>query len=481
MSDAAEPLEPAPAPRAREPVEASAAVESTQVGAGLALLSPTSLIGHLARSPAERRKAVIDDLNGHVGNRRVARLIGGSRVRVRSLQRDKKTSPPRTGGWNEAVREVAGTIRVPVKGVTTGNQQDDPNWATEESAKGRAVVVVPDKADLTQGVDVFLFFHGMGNVGFRERSQPGDEGAVGTVHDVEDDRIPQQLAASGRNIVGVLPQGTDGSGFGIADPAAYVNEVLNLALPDIKAKRPTMKVPKQITPQRIIVSGHSGGGPPATKAATALTKTKAADENAWVRSSPLFLFDGINGTTERDNVAALMRRWLDEDAEMLSKSNDPLALLGRRGIKMRSTWSSGRYKALNVGGEYDWERKALGPDNKPFKGPDDKWVKETVHEVVPANESLQGVRDRWFDTKGKKLDSAVAAKLKEQYKIEHVGGSHEYTVGTGQTAEQEGKKRLKAPTGVTGPSETAGVPDYSGGGHLHESLAQLPKDAPLSQ
>ena len=78
--------------------------------------------------------------------------------------------------------------------------------------------------------DVLLFFHGMGNLGYRERL--GDDksrGPAGSVHDVEADRMEQQLAHSGRNIIGVLPQGTNAATFGIADPQAYVREVLALA------------------------------------------------------------------------------------------------------------------------------------------------------------------------------------------------------------------------------------------------------------
>ena len=44
------------------------------------------------------------------------------------------------GGWNEAPRAVTGTQRIPVKGLKKGNQSEDPQGHTKESAKGRAIV-----------------------------------------------------------------------------------------------------------------------------------------------------------------------------------------------------------------------------------------------------------------------------------------------------------------------------------------------------
>ncbi|MGZ8634224.1 MAG: hypothetical protein ACXWZZ_10295, partial [Solirubrobacteraceae bacterium] len=46
----------------------------------------------------------------------------------------------RVGGWNEAPRAVTGTQRIPVKGLKNGNQSEDPQRHTKESAKGRAIV-----------------------------------------------------------------------------------------------------------------------------------------------------------------------------------------------------------------------------------------------------------------------------------------------------------------------------------------------------
>ena len=79
--------------------------------------------------------------------------------------------------------------------------------------------------------------------------------------------------------------------------------------------------------------------------------------------------------------------------------------------------------------------------------------------------------------RGAKL-GAAEAKLRGQYDVPDapVAGGHEATVGTG-TLETDPAKRLATPPGITGPSKSAGVPGYSGGGHLEDSLSRLPPDA----
>jgi hypothetical protein len=405
---------------------------------------------------ATSRPGVYDELfalQRSAGNAAVARL----------LQR-QGWDDARKGGWNEAPRSVTGTQRIPVKGLKKGNQSEDPQGHTKESAKGRAIVIVPDGIDLSKEVDVLLHFHGWAEGGFRERKTKGDQGQgpAGSVHDVENDRLPQQLAAKGRNIVGVLPQGTDFSSFGISDPQGYVTDALALAAAELPSVLPKLIGPIKFTPGRIIVSGHSGGGVQAAAAAGKLTETAPADDAAWVRSTPIFLFDAINGTTELGTVADMAIRWLEADLVRLNASSTPDALLDRRGIKLRSTHSNSydRYKALNVGdGSYTYKGKLV---------------------TISKKQSLKGRIDEWFDTRkggfGAGLTSAVVTKWRAQYDVpeKELGGAHEQTVGTGRTTEEEGKKRLPAPAGVTGPSKTVGVPEYSGGGAIDESLSKLP-------
>lgn len=408
-----------------------------------------------ALRPLEHPAARVLALQRGAGNAAVAQL----------LRKDKtppQPQPPRTGGWNEAERDVAGTKRIPVDGLKAGNQEPDVKPQSIEGADGKAIVIVPDTVDVKAHPDVLLFFHGMGNLGYRERlTDDKSRGPAGSVHDVEADRMEQQLAHSGRNIIGVLPQGTNAATFAIADPQAYVTEVLAKAA----AK---LSVPA-ITQGRIIVSGHSGGGRAAVGAATKLTSKPPGNDDEWFNQPPLFLFDGINGPNECDAIGSLVERWLDADLVRLTTSSNPGALLARRKIKLRSTHTNSTlYKATNVGGNYDTDV----PDGVDEHG---KPKTKTVNIEIADWRSLKGRINGWFAKHGKELDKDVAKTLREQYDVpdQAVSGGHEATVGTG-SLETDPKKRNPAPAGLTDASKTAGVPGYSGGGHLEESLSKLP-------
>ncbi len=399
------------------------------------------------------------------------RGAGNAAVATLLQRKEKPPQPPRAGGWNEKGQDVAGTLRIPVTGVKGGNTKEDVQGGSDEGAAGKAIVIVPDGVDLAAQPEVLLFFHGMGNAGFRERTtDDASRGAKGTVHDVEADRIPQQLAASGRNMIGVLPQGTNAATFGIADPQQYVIDVLALAAAQLPALRPGVAVPAAIKPGRIVVAGHSGGGRAAFAAAKAMTRKPPASDDEWIKAPPLFLFDGINGPGELGVIAGLMEEWLAADLVRLQASADADKLLDRRGLRLRSTHTtSDVYTATNVGGKFDVTKDTGERDenNKP------KTVTVTIT-VTKAN-SLKGRIDTWFATNAK-LPAAVVAKWRKQYDVPEpaVSGGHEATVGTG-ALEKDKTKRGPAPGGLTGDSQKAGVP--GGGGHLGESLAGLPPDA----
>ncbi|HET6549556.1 MAG TPA: hypothetical protein VFG79_13920 [Solirubrobacter sp.] len=403
-----------------------------------------------------------DDLPARV--RALQRSAGNAAV-AQLLRKGKAPDPPRAGGWNEAARHVAGTIRVEVTGVTKGNTDEDvARSQTAEGAAGKAVVIVPDGVDLSARPDILLFFHGMGNVGYRERtSDDTSRGPKGTVHDVEADQIPQQLAASGRNMIGVLPQGTNKALFGISDPQAYVDEVLGLAAAKLPPG-PDGK-PPAIASGRIVVSGHSGGGRAAYGAAKALTKKAPADDAEWLKAPPVLLFDGINGPGEARLWGNLMDEWLDADLARLKPAADRDKLLDRRGLRLRSTHtSSDRYTATNLGGKY--------VETVPLKEPDaDGNKSKSVDVPIAKEQSLKGRIDGWFARHAKAFEATVMDKWRKQYDVpsDAVSGGHEATVGTGRL----GKKRGTAPPGLTGDSAKAGVPEYSGGGHLEESLSKL--------
>ena len=344
---------------------------------------------------------------------------------------------PRAGGWNAGTTAVGGAHRFPVKGITgMGNQRKDTEGETDESSVGRAIVVVPDQADLSAPFEVLLLFHGQG-IANRERTQAGGSGPAGTVRDVESDMVPQQLAHSGRNTIGVMPQGlrystgdkrskalggaAQSGRFGITDPDAYVANVLKLAAPDIKSAMPAKKVPDTPVPRRVISAGHSAGGADAISAASTMTKKRGAPKSidAWIASPRLFLFDGMHSAGQVANVMAVLKAWIKEDVAILASAPDPAAALAKRGLKFRSTFSDGSwggYPGWNRGGS--WTEEVLDKDKKKVK---------VVRSVSKAN-SLKGQIDALINA-SKRAFGTHLEKVREQYAVDGTKGGHEYTLG----------------------------------------------------
>ena len=398
-----------------------------------------------APAPAPAATTAIDrvlELQRSAGNAAVARHI-------RTVAREGWPEAPKDG-WNKKAQPVAGTLRIPLTGLTQGYQEADTGKATPtkekagESKSGRAIVVVPDGTDFTHGkLEVLLVFHGLGEsagIGYRQRITDDEMGPKGSVHDVEADVIPQQLAASGRNMITILAQGkSTGSGrFGISDTAAYVKDVLAKLKAELATLQPDVAVPDNLTPYRIVSAGHSGGGPQAVDSAVAL---QGGD---WHRAAPLFLFDGINGPNELGTLKKTLQGWLETDRDHLTKASDPAAELAKRGLKFRSTYTAGVYFANHEGGEYD--------------------LSGGKHVKISPAESLNAFLDAWFGANATGPLAGVAKTWKAQYVTEKVAGNHHYQIG----ARGPSKKR-----------DAAGVPAYDqGSGNLEKSLKGLPGDAP---
>ena len=144
---------------------------------------------------------------------------------------------------------------------------------------------VPEKEKKVP-VDVLLHLHGHG-VGYREL-EPGKSESLkvlkaGQLRDVELYQMEQQLlshaSASKRLIIAVLPQGSERSDFGDlkSNSDAYLTEVFAKLVPKY--------LPNGAILGRVIVSGHSGGGP--TAMAIAAKSGKRTD---------VLLFDAINSS-----------------------------------------------------------------------------------------------------------------------------------------------------------------------------------------
>jgi hypothetical protein len=440
--------------------------------------APPQARAAIARGPA----ASVLALQRRAGNAALGRIL--------TLQRDSWPEA-RPGGWNSQNWTVAGTLRVVVKGLPIGFKGKDVSRGGEDDGKkfgpatkefagdsdaARAIVVVPEGTNFSGGkLEVLILYHGLGaraGIAYRERSKPtakGDAGigAEGTVHDVENDLISQQLKASGRNMIAILPQGKATGRFAddrfkIPDPAAYVTEVLKKLKPELAAATPPIAVPDDVKPYRIVSAGHSGGGPYAVAAAD----SQQAD---WFRASPLLLFDAINGPGELRTLRRVLTKWLEADMAHLTdpRTKNPEADLDRRGLKLRSTYSTGSgevYRKNHVGGDYE-----LGDGTKVHI------LKETekYQDLVKDGMCLNGFLNHWFEDNAEGIVSAaILTKWKAQYVTTEVSGSHHRQVGVGEAAGKT--ERDTAPEGMTGPSEKAGVPQYTAGtGHLEQALKLL--------
>jgi hypothetical protein len=384
------------------------------------------------------------------GNAAVGRLLGfGQRRQVVARWTG---SDIRSGGWNAQDRRVGNSMRLAVDGIPLGNLEDDPSPHTSEKAAGRAIVVVPPTVNWQHAVDVLLHFHGRGEA-YRELTSESDYGEpAGTVRDVESEQIEQQLEASNRHMIAILPQGRADASFDIAKAGKYVDEVLKLI---------PRHLPLSATPQRgrIVVSSHSGGGPAATTAAAALAASRSAPEEEWLKATPLFLFDSINGTGELQTVKDLMTDWLNTDLAILKPAGEARGadLLKQRGVRFLSTFSPGGvYAAVNAGGSWTDRKKV-------------------VHTVAPED-SLIAARDAWFRKHASELGK-LEATLKDQYRIDAVSGQHIFTVSTGSPAAKRNKDVTPMPAARPGGSEPD-VPTYQPGtGHLEQALRRLYPEA----
>jgi hypothetical protein len=404
--------------------------------------------------------AAILGLQQSAGNSVVARLVAEGAPPRELARKGDGWGDARPGGWNERSRRVGTTIRIPLEGLSGGLADDDKRKSSSEGAAHKAIAIVPDVVDWSSPVDVLLHFHGFGS-GYRESTEKNQETPAGAVRDVEESEIEQQLASTGLSMVAILPQGTGSSGFSVADPAAYVGDAFKKMLDHLV-------ITADAKPGRIVISGHSGGGVAATSSSKALQAQAGADETQWLAASPLFLFDAINGTGELGNVRNLLDGWLAEDIKILAAAGPRAAdLVGKRGVRFHSTWHAdgGVYQGTNTGGDWIWEH----------------WVnneKVETKEHVAKEDSVEGHLKWLFETKHKAelapLGADVVAALRGQYKVEGVGGSHNFTVGTGEAPKSRTTDLQNGPTEVPGEAKPS-IPDYTPGtGHLEEALDELP-------
>jgi hypothetical protein len=369
------------------------------------------------------------------------------------------TSDPKVGAWNKDSTTVSGEQRIPLEGLTEGLADAAASTATNESANQRAIAIVPAGFNASAPADVLLHFHGH-NIGYRERSvADSSAGPKGTVRDVEADQIPQQMAASGyQNLIAILPQGTTGSSFNAK--GFHADAYVNGALAKLGA---TLAPPVTIQRGKVILSGHSGGGPRAVAAADELNPASPADANdPFKQDSPLLLFDGINGPTELATLKAMLARWIAGDlakCTALGLAAAPTRLVNR-GLRFRSTYSdTGAYYGLvHLGGSH-----TAVPKHDPKDPPPPAVVDWTI---AKSDALVAWLAAKFADPTTQAAMAAVGVDkiLPTQYVTEHVGGSHDRTMATGAGA---------AP-GASDRDATTHIPNYKpGSGNLEHALGDL--------
>jgi LAS superfamily LD-carboxypeptidase LdcB len=217
---------------------------------------------------------------------------------------------PAPKGIEASVPTAQGAVRrITVEGLTRGFQPPK-KVRPGDPTPGEAIVLIPPSvADDSRPVEVLVHLHGHG-IGFRTQTKQllkdvrhaGTK--VGEVRDVVIDKTEAQLAASGRHMVAVLPQGGTHSEFGANfDPKSYSEEAFTRLV--------AMGVWKQAPAvDGVVMSGHSGAG--ATFAATMRTQSHRPD---YLRE--VVMFDSINGSGELKSIAGWLLRQLGSDLTAL--------------------------------------------------------------------------------------------------------------------------------------------------------------------
>jgi hypothetical protein len=171
------------------------------------------------------------------------------------------------GKANAGERESAGLRRLPLEGITGG---DFPR---------RAIVILPPATAGSATMDVLLHLHGFtpGYAG----AKPDDEGVY---------RIEQQLSASKREMIGILPQGSASADYNAGAGKAFdADDFINAVFRRLTADG-VWDTEQGPAPGRVILSGHSGADQPISEM---LNSGEGAAGKAPGKLAGLFLFDSM--------------------------------------------------------------------------------------------------------------------------------------------------------------------------------------------
>jgi hypothetical protein len=383
----------------------------TAPAAGLRGTAPALL--HGPRTPVQGLDpSAILALQAMAGNQAVSSLLAAARVGpVQRAVGWKSDASGEGHGWNAGERSVGSIRRIPLEGLTQGLQQDTAkrwvrdgkggHWEDEstmieqlspESAKGRAIVLVPQALRPEADIEVLIHLHGYTEsagrpyAGWRELTpaaagtkdrtlhqlrQGVDQDDVAPVRDVALDRAEQQLQDSGyAQTVIVLPQGGLHSQFGRSgdynfDSGKYVENVVSRLVTDgVWRRAPNVA--------RVSMAGHSGAGATLAGMARESVRREAGRKPgaSSTLTGDLVLLDAINTGSE----LAAFRDWalmrLDRDLAALKGMRSEAEKLGYlrtaqklRGYHSRTGSYGERYRQLDraIGGWFSEHAADLGP------------------------------------------------------------------------------------------------------------------------
>jgi hypothetical protein len=214
-------------------------------------------------------------LQATAGNAAVAGLLRTRRLIQRDPQEkagwtdaDKNVDPAVGFSWNKDMHLVGSVGRYPLQGLAEGLQEDvlDKGSAsaqmTTESARGRAIALVPSRIEPNNPVKVLLHLHGYAETTGRPYAGWRTHSTTHKVRDVEHDRIAQQIeAAQDPQIIGLLPQGGEESQFSKSGKKPYDTFAADPYLDEVLGKLVKVGALKSLPKERrVILAAHSGGG-----------------------------------------------------------------------------------------------------------------------------------------------------------------------------------------------------------------------------
>ena len=336
----------------------------------------------------ERPLHPVLDLQQAAGNRAAAGLL------ARRAEPGEGHTPDGPGGGPAPERDIADP--------KSGRSMRRLKVAGLPGFTDWAIVLIPSVPPPGgKPIDILLHLHGFSpgyeGLGHTEGKQPNTD-----ADDIDLYRIGPQMAASGRPMIGILPQGSGLSDFNADDPAKTKKQNASSKGFDADtyiaatfARLADMGVWRDgaPTPGKVVLSGHSGADMPIAQ--------MVSGEMSPAKLQALFLFDTMypEAGFEKTIWSAIERR-LDQDLFSLS-AIDASTTSGRDVAQERMVqWVvENGFRVYNVHGGF------YGQSSKYLEAQRDDWLKKNKHMVGP---------------KGSRVYQAILANIR----ITPGGGGH---------------------------------------------------------